>query len=92
MDDHRRPDHCAEGRRCPRSHPGHLTRVVPGKTCGPRGYRQFVVNGVPVVIQGGGWSQDMFLRNTAVQRREPHGATPVVIRLERRPAGDPASR
>jgi exo-1,4-beta-D-glucosaminidase len=40
----------------------HLTRVVPGKTHAPHGYRQFVVNGVPLVIRGGGWSPDMFMR------------------------------
>ena len=51
--DHR-SDHCAEGRRCPHSRPVHLTRVVPGKTYGPHGYRQFVINGVPVVITPGG--------------------------------------
>ena len=39
-----------------------LTRVVPGKTHGAGGYRQFLVNGVPFVVRGGGWSQDMFLR------------------------------
>lgn len=61
----------------------------PGKTYGPHGHRQLVINGVPIVIKGGDWSQNMFLRNTAVQRREPHGATSVVIRPERRPADDP---
>ncbi|MCW2904496.1 MAG: glycoside hydrolase family 2 sugar binding [Streptosporangiaceae bacterium] len=40
----------------------HLTRVVPGKTHAPHGYRQFVINGVPLVIRGGGWSPDMFMR------------------------------
>ncbi|MGH3095902.1 MAG: glycosyl hydrolase 2 galactose-binding domain-containing protein [Streptosporangiales bacterium] len=40
----------------------HLTHVVPGKTFAPKGYRKFVINGVPLVIRGGGWSQDMFLR------------------------------
>jgi len=39
-----------------------LTPVVPGKTLGPDGYRQFLINGVPFVVRGGGWSQDMFLR------------------------------
>jgi hypothetical protein len=48
-----------------------------------------VINGVPIAIQSGSWSQDMFLRNTAIQRRELHGATSVVIRPERRPADDP---
>ncbi|HEU0198699.1 MAG TPA: hypothetical protein VFQ88_15980 [Nevskiaceae bacterium] len=28
-----------------------------------QGYRQFVVNGVPVLIRGGGWAPDMFLRD-----------------------------
>jgi exo-1,4-beta-D-glucosaminidase len=27
-----------------------------------QGYRQFLVNGVPVLIRGGGWAPDMFLR------------------------------
>jgi hypothetical protein len=39
-----------------------LTPVVPGKTLGAAGYRQFAVNGVPFVVRGGGWSQDLFLR------------------------------
>jgi exo-1,4-beta-D-glucosaminidase len=39
-----------------------LTPVVPGQTLAPNGYRQFVINGVPLVIRGGGWSQEMFLR------------------------------
>ena len=39
-----------------------LTPVVAGKTLGPSGYRQFVINGVPLVIRGGGWSQEFFLR------------------------------
>lgn len=32
----------------------HLTR---------QGYRQFVVNGMPILIRGAGWAPDMFLRN-----------------------------
>ena len=28
-----------------------------------QGYRQFVVNGMPVLIRGAGWAPDMFLRN-----------------------------
>jgi hypothetical protein len=40
----------------------HLTPVVPGKTIAPEGYRQFVINGRPFVVRGGGWSQDLFLR------------------------------
>src|SRR5262249_36337997 len=39
-----------------------LTPVVPGKTHAPHGYRRFIVNGVPLVIRGGGWSPDMFMR------------------------------
>jgi exo-1,4-beta-D-glucosaminidase len=39
-----------------------LTPAVPGKTHAPSGYRRFVVNGVPLVIRGGGWSPDMFYR------------------------------
>jgi len=39
-----------------------LTKVVPGKTIGKDGYRQFVINGKPLVIRGGGWSPEMFLR------------------------------
>jgi exo-1,4-beta-D-glucosaminidase len=40
----------------------YLTPVVPGQTLAPAGYRQFVINGRPFVVRGGGWSQDMFLR------------------------------
>ena len=29
----------------------------------PQGYRQFVINGKPVLIRGGGWAPDMFLRD-----------------------------
>jgi hypothetical protein len=39
-----------------------LTPVVPGKTHAPSGYRRFEINGVPLVIRGGGWSPDMFMR------------------------------
>ena len=39
-----------------------LTPVVPGQTLGAAGYRQYAVNGVPFVVRGGGWSQDLFLR------------------------------
>jgi exo-1,4-beta-D-glucosaminidase len=34
----------------------------------PNGYRVFKVNGLPVLIRGGGWAPDMFLRSSA--RRE----------------------
>jgi hypothetical protein len=40
----------------------YLTPVVPGRTHAPHGYRRFLVNGVPLVIRGGGWSPDMFMR------------------------------
>jgi exo-1,4-beta-D-glucosaminidase len=40
----------------------YLTPVVPEKTHAPAGYRRFVINGVPLVIRGGGWSPDMFMR------------------------------
>jgi exo-1,4-beta-D-glucosaminidase len=43
----------------------HLTPVVPGSTLAPHGYRQFVINGQPLVIRGGGWSPEMFLRYSA---------------------------
>lgn len=42
-----------------------LTPVLPGRTLGPDGYRQFAVNGQPFVVRGGGWSQEMFLRYSA---------------------------
>jgi hypothetical protein len=38
-----------------------LTPVVAG-TLSSQGYRQYAVNGVPFVVRGGGWSQDLFLR------------------------------
>jgi exo-1,4-beta-D-glucosaminidase len=31
----------------------------------PQGYRQFVINGKPVLIRGAGWAPDMFLRDDA---------------------------
>ncbi|HEX5353302.1 MAG TPA: glycoside hydrolase family 2 [Rhodanobacteraceae bacterium] len=37
-----------------RSVTSHLTR---------QGYRQFVINGMPLLIRGGGWAPDMFLRD-----------------------------
>jgi exo-1,4-beta-D-glucosaminidase len=39
-----------------------LTPAVSGQTYGPSGYRQFLINGQPFVVRGGGWSQDLFLR------------------------------
>jgi exo-1,4-beta-D-glucosaminidase len=39
-----------------------LTPVVPGKTHGQYGWRKFAINGVPFVVRGAAWSQDMFLR------------------------------
>ncbi|MCO5969756.1 glycoside hydrolase family 2 protein [Actinoallomurus soli] len=39
----------------------HLTPVKAG-THTTHGSRQFVINGVPLVIRGGGWSPDMFMR------------------------------
>ena len=39
-----------------------LTKPVPGRTHGKDGYRQFIVNGRPLVIRGAGWSPDLFLR------------------------------
>ncbi|MGV9295837.1 glycosyl hydrolase 2 galactose-binding domain-containing protein [Amycolatopsis sp. NPDC003676] len=50
-----------------------LTPVVAGKTLAPRGYRQFAVNGVPFVVRGGGWSQDMFLRYSAKNTQDQLG-------------------
>jgi len=32
-------------------------------TLTPQGYRQFIVNGQPLLIRGGGWAPDMFLRD-----------------------------
>ena len=42
-----------------------LTKPVAGKTHGKDGYRQYTINGVPLVIRGAGWSPDMFLRYDA---------------------------
>ncbi len=39
----------------------YLTPVKAG-THGAHGYRKFLINGVPLVIRGGGWSPDMFMR------------------------------
>jgi len=50
-----------------------LTPVVAGKTLAPQGYRQFAVNGVPFVVRGGGWSQDMFLRYSAQNTHDQLG-------------------
>jgi exo-1,4-beta-D-glucosaminidase len=38
------------------------TRLVGASPIAPRGSRQFLVNGVPFVFRGGGWSEDLFLR------------------------------
>ena len=45
------------------------TPVVPGKTLGADGYLTYQINGRPLVIRGGGWSQEMFLR---YDRRNVH--------------------
>jgi len=34
----------------------------------PQGYTQFVINGKPVLIRGGGWAPDMFLREDPKRR------------------------
>lgn len=47
-----------------------LTPAVPGRTHAPNGYRRFFVNGVPLVIRGGGWSPDMFGRYSPRTARE----------------------
>jgi beta-galactosidase/beta-glucuronidase len=41
-----------------------LIGATPGGTA-PDGSRQFLVNGVPFVFRGGGWSEDLFLRYSA---------------------------
>jgi len=38
-----------------------------------QGYRQFLVNGKPVLIRGGGWAPDMFLRDDPARTREIYG-------------------
>ena len=38
------------------------TRLVGASPIAPQGSRQFLVNGVPFVFRGGGWSEDLFLR------------------------------
>src|SRR5579875_2147619 len=47
------------------------TRLVGASPLAPAGSRQFLVNGVPFVFRGGGWSEDLFLHysaaNTAAQ-------------------------
>lgn len=48
----------------------YLTPVVKGRTHAPHGYRRFVINGVPLVIRGGGWSPDMFLRYSPADVRD----------------------
>ncbi len=37
-------------------------RLVGASPIAPQGSRQFLVNGVPFVFRGGGWSEDLFLR------------------------------
>ena len=41
------------------------TRLVGASPIAPQGSRQFLVNGVPFVFRGGGWSEDLFLRYSA---------------------------
>jgi exo-1,4-beta-D-glucosaminidase len=48
----------------------HLTPVVPGQTHGESGYLQFVINGKPFVVRGGGWSQELFLRYSSQNVRD----------------------
>ena len=38
------------------------TRLIGAAPIAPQGSRQFLVNGVPFVFRGGGWSEDLFLR------------------------------
>ncbi len=38
------------------------TRLIGPAPIAPDGSRQFLVNGVPFVFRGGGWSEDLFLR------------------------------
>ncbi len=38
------------------------TRLIGASPIAPQGSRQFLVNGVPFVFRGGGWSEDLFLR------------------------------
>jgi hypothetical protein len=38
------------------------TRLIGRAPIAPQGSRQFLVNGVPFVFRGGGWSEDLFLR------------------------------
>ena len=38
------------------------TRLIGPAPIAPHGSRQFLVNGVPFVFRGGGWSEDLFLR------------------------------
>jgi exo-1,4-beta-D-glucosaminidase len=50
------------------------TRLIGPAPTAPHGSRQFLVNDVPFVFRGGGWSEDLFLRysssNTATQIAE----------------------
>ena len=41
----------------------HLEYEASAPTSRQQGYRQFVVNGKPVLIRGAGWAPDMFLRD-----------------------------
>ena len=57
----------------------------------PQGYRQFVINGKPVLIRGAGWASDMFLRDDPKRMetefsyvREPRDSTPFAARASRR--------
>jgi exo-1,4-beta-D-glucosaminidase len=38
-----------------------------------QGYRQFVINGMPVLIRGAGWAPDMFLRDDPERMEEEFG-------------------
>src|SRR5437016_269607 len=39
-------------------------------TLTPQGYRQFIVNGVPTLLRGGGWASDLFLRTDVGRIRD----------------------
>jgi exo-1,4-beta-D-glucosaminidase len=42
-----------------------ITRLIGASPIAPDGSRQFLVNGRPFIFRGGGWSEDLFLRNSA---------------------------